>query len=212
MKNKINFFTGLLLGALTAGGVSTILYGKKLKEIQDMADKQIKMMEQYYKRVDTYVRVPEEEKIDEDVEDTRQHTIEEKERLKAVAKEEGYKDYTQMYKMEESTSEEISPDLEEAHKLHEENKNLPPKIITEEEAAQLPNTFDHVVIYYYTYNDVATDEENHVMNNPELLYGTVLDDSDFLDDEEQDTLLIVNYAHDTLYEICKINAEYVEEH
>lgn len=212
MTNKINFLIGTLFGASVSGGIGYFFYQKKVKKIQEMADEQIKMMEEYYKRIDEYRRVPEEEKIDEDIEDTRQHTAEDKKRLKELSKKAEYTDYTQMYTPEkQEETEPISPELEEAHNIHEERKNDPPKIITSEEASKLPATFDHMIIYYYTYNDVATDENDHVLDNPELLYGDVVDNSSFLDDEEQETLLIINYAHDTLYEIVKVNAEYQEE-
>lgn len=110
--------------------------------------------------------------------------------------------------------EKVSPleSLEEiAFDEHQKNKNQPPKIISEEMYSNLPAWFDQEVLYLYAYDEVLTDDNMEMIDDPGRLIGDALTEHDFIDNNEQ-IMFVINYSLSTCYEIQKLNAAWSDSH
>ena len=121
-------------------------------------------------------------------------TDEEKEQLNAEA---------------ESPTEDDSMEAqaERATEEHAANMDRPPKLISEDALGELPGYIDHKVLFFYKLDDILTDEEDNVIDDPDYLLGDCLDKYNFRESEE--TIIFVrNFALDTVYEVQKVDAAF----
>lgn len=110
----------------------------------------------------------------------------------------------------EDDVEELTPE-EEAFDEHQKNKNKPPKIISAETYAELPANIDQETLYFYSYDEILTDENEETVDEPEYLIGDSLTKYGFVDNDEQ-IIFVMNYALNTCYEIQKVNASWTDTH
>jgi len=100
------------------------------------------------------------------------------------------------------------PELDEeeaAIEDHQKNKNKKPKIISYEEAANLPQYIEQVTLYAYTEDGTVTDEDDQPVDDPDSLIGDALTKYGFLDEDCDETIIFVrNYSLDTCFEIEKV--------
>lgn len=92
---------------------------------------------------------------------------------------------------------------EEAAAWHKENIHREPRIISKEDAQNLPGFIDTTDLFYYAEVDVLCDEEEEEIDQPYLLIGNALDKYGFRESDEQ-FLYVMNYQLDTCYHIQKI--------
>lgn len=201
MKNSIAFLIGAAIGG-SIGAIASKLYFQKKYEAE--AQKAIEEMEEYYGRTDEYARP--ETKINEEEEDSSEPNPEKltKTRDRKKAERVNYQEYYEDDEDEEK--EEGLSELDEMDKFHEEHFSHPPVIITEEEAGALPSWIDAKTLYYYIEDDILTDDEEHVIDEPGLVVGTVLEEEDPFGDHK--IIFVMNYAHDTCYEIQLVPGQY----
>jgi hypothetical protein len=225
-KNLIMFIGGLIIGA--AGGVfGTRTYFKK--KYEEIADDEINHMRDWYEEKVSEVA----EIIGDDGSDDEQEFVGEdptvkidpnkmseiKEKL--VRNYEQTTNYAKMYgirKEEEavdSDDEATDSDDEyrEAEALNEErvaeHKDGKIKIISADDAGELPAYYSCSQLFFYRDNDVVTDENDIVMDDYERYIGDSLDKFGFRDSDEQ-TIWVKNPELDTVYEIRKFNTAFEE--
>lgn len=209
----------LLIGlfGFVAGIVAGALGSKKYFEKK--ADAEIEDMRQYYKE--------EKKQIYADFNETLGYIAEEEEEVNPIPQnleeiEEAKKklaennartvNYAEMYK---SKTEEESDSYEgsKSEKMNEEydrNKNKPPRIISYEEAGNLAEHIRAETLFYYTENDVVTDEDGNVIEDYPRLLGDCLEKYDFVDSDEM-LIFVMNYELGICYEVQKIIDEFVDE-
>lgn len=100
---------------------------------------------------------------------------------------------------------------EEAFDEHQKNKNKPPRIISEEAYSNLSPSVDQKTLYFYTEDEVLTDENEEMLDDPETYVGDALTKYGFNESEEM-IIFVMNYALDTCYEIQKVDASWSDTH
>lgn len=86
------------------------------------------------------------------------------------------------------------------------NQDLPPRIMTVDEVANLPSSVQNEVIYYYV-NDtlLAFESNNEIIDNEPYLLGDCL--REYVENDVQ-TIFVMNYRLNILYEVTKVYDEY----
>lgn len=223
-----------LVSGLAAGGGLGVLCTKKYyqKKYSDFAEKQIREMEEAYGLTDPYAR-PKVSVLEEfgDTEVNPDHTntgrengpLSSEERTEMRKKQAGEHvrtDYKSMYEGLPDLAEEEHPEEEDdfdplpnsATQNHMDNADRPPRLISVEDAGELPSYIDHQLLFYYTYDDSIADEDGNVEENPELLLGDCLTKYGFVDDDnEEERIFVMNYELDTCYEVQKLYASLGQE-
>lgn len=100
------------------------------------------------------------------------------------------------------TPEEIADDE------HKKNFNKPPRILSLDEYSNLPSYIDTQTLYFYFDDMVVTDDNDEVVDDYERLIGNCLEQTDFVNSQDEMLLLVMNYQLDTAYEIQKVMASY----
>lgn len=120
--------------------------------------------------------------------------------------------YAEMYKSknEEEPDPYEGSKSEEMNEEYDKNKNRPPRIISYEEAGNLASHIRADTLFYYTENDVVTDEDGNVIEDYPRLLGDCLDKYDFSTSDET-LIFVMNYELGVCYEVQKIMDEYIEE-
>lgn len=197
MKNALYFVGGLIIGA--AAGLFTGKYYFE-KKYEDIADKKISDMEEYYGRTDEYARRSDDisEDQEEDVTEERPRRGSKKEKI----------DYTQYFNkgQEERVNEEDIIRNEELEKIRKSGK--PPKIVSYEDSCDLPEEYEHETLIFYYYDNTLTDEDDNIIDDPEELLGNSLTKYGFMDTETEDVIYVVNYQFEKVYEIQKMYENY----
>lgn len=111
----------------------------------------------------------------------------------------------------EPTNDQNEVSEEKAFEDHQKNMNKPPKIISVEDYGNLPAHIDQQVLYFYSYDETLCDENEEIIEEPELLIGDALTKYNFVDSDES-CIFVMNYATDTCYEIQKVDASYSDSH
>lgn len=116
-----------------------------------------------------------------------------------------------LYPTEEDEPEDYIEETpeEEADRYHQEHFNDAPYVATLEETLELPNWYDHSVLYYYSVDETVTDDNDIEIDEPGYLVSTCLVDSGFTSNNET-WLYVVNPGLDTIYEIQKINSSFYD--
>lgn len=212
-KLKMLYFgAGLVTGAITSAIAAGVYFKKKYsKELE----KEISDLETYYGTSEKYKRhpEPEEKELQTDLaEIASERSASGRKRVKDEDKKESKEtDYRNFYdgKVTEEhrdAVEDPDPEVEEDIKReeeswdawHDEHKDLPCKVITEEEIAEIPFDLDQEILYFWEGDGEMSDEDENWIDEPGHLVGTALDEVDFAD---EDTIYVINYALDTIYEI-----------
>lgn len=100
---------------------------------------------------------------------------------------------------------------EEAFNEHMKNRNKPPKIISADTYSSLPSYIDQEVLYFYALDEVLTDENEDILEEPERFVGDALTKYGFIDNDEQ-IIFVMNYELDTCYEIQKLDMSWTDTH
>lgn len=106
---------------------------------------------------------------------------------------------------------EVDSSDEEAFNEHQKNKNKSPRIISEEAYSNLSPSIDQKTLYFYTEDEVLTDENEEMLDDPETFVGDALTKYGFNESDEM-IIFVMNYALDTCYEIQKIEANWTDTH
>lgn len=119
-----------------------------------------------------------------------------------------YTDYSSMYHTEKkSSTNETKTDAELAVEDHEKNRDKEPKIIQSSDLEGVPRYVDRQTLYYYIYDHTLTDEDDNIIDDPETLLGTTLEDSEFMDNEDE-VLCVRNFQTDCVYIVQKQFSEF----
>lgn len=219
-KNLIFGIGGLLIGAVSGGLCGW--FGCKKKYEQQAADEIASMREYYEKK---YWDVKKVLNVQYGVEQIKKTLNEEryvdtdinfagsKETLEAMrdvsSTYPGYIDEEDPAESEHQEDDgkesENIDDIGEVNREYEKNKHKKPKIISVEEAGNLPPGTENECLFLYTYNDTITDENDEEIEQPELLLGDCLEIYNFYDSNEK-VIFVMNYELSTCYEISKIDA------
>lgn len=225
-RDIIIFLSGLAGGAGIATLISKTYYKNKYSKI---ADEQIAEMEEYYGRSDEYVRgISEEgEQVNPsgDIEDedaymeygnmTPEQKAEIREKLQRNNRETA--NYAAMYKgaaiddavKEELGKDELESQEQEAHEEHEKNKNRPPKIISAEALGEVPAHYEERDLLFYMYDEIVTDDEDNVIEEPERLIGDAIDKYGFRSNDET-MIFVQNFELSAVYTVQKVMASFGE--
>lgn len=229
-----------LLGGIVIGAAGGVLATKNYyqKKYEEEADRQIKDMEEYYGRTDSYVRgISEEgeevnpvEDFDEDEDDYGPLTPEEaadiKERLRRNNRE--TVNYAKMYQnkplserlepLKEAVDEAFAAVEEEEQETledrvneeHEKNKGRKPRIISVEKLGEIDPHYEEETLFFYMYDETITTDEDEEVEEPERLLGECLDQYGFRSNDET-VIFVQNFALSKIYEVQKVMASFHEE-
>lgn len=204
MKNLLYFGAGLIIGAAAGLFAGKFYFKNKYEEI---ADNEIKEMEDYYRASDEYSRKSKD--VEEDIREEEEPEVEE--RSKRKKKEKIYTDYTSYYDKAEHGEE-----IEEAIRRNEELKEIrksgkPPKIISQTAIGDLPEEYDEECLLFYALDQTLTDEDENIIDDPDILIGDSLTKYNFVDSDEE-RIYVVNYVLEKVYEIVKVYENFTLEH
>lgn len=172
-------------------------------------------LDEYYDVSDEYRRT--EKKEDEEAEDSGLVQNEEmgfrngeKRERKKVEK----TDYAGIYqvknKPEEGASKMVEQTLEQqANEEHERDFDKEPEEIGTDALGEIPKWVDRQTFFYFAYDGIITNEDHEEVDDPEILFGTVIEDSGFNDNAEE-MIFIRNYQTDCLYTLQKQFAAFSE--
>lgn len=231
IKNILYFIGGIIVG----GSVSVFVTKKHFQEkYKAYYEEDRNYLETYYGKTNEYRKKKKEENEDPSEMDVSRPGGRMTPEERASVKEKLQKNYEQttnyaaMYKtssddidpaeMEhpeegepEPTNDQNEVSEEKAFEDHQKNMNKPPKIISVEDYSNLPAHIDQQVLYFYSYDETLCDENEEIIEEPELLIGDALTKYDFVDSDES-CIFVMNYATDTCYEIQKVDASYSDSH
>lgn len=236
-KNIIIFLGGLLTGGI--GGVfGTKLYFKS--KYEKISNDEIEKVREYYFAREQYVEkarrenenVEEKEESREDGVLSPEARAEIKEKLRKNREwaEKQTINYTAMYEerhgvdpadLESPLEDDPISEEEKAFERHQEDKDKEPEIISIEEASNLPAGVESQSLFFYTYDETLTDEDDEVIDDPELILGNdiwgLLCDTTYLEerikeDEDGNMMCVMNFAHDTCYEIQIVDDSFEASH
>lgn len=231
IKNILYFIGGIIVG----GSVSVFATKKHFQEkYKAYYEEDRNYLETYYGKTNEYRKKKKEENEDPSEMDVSRPGGRMTPEERASVKEKLQKNYEQttnyaaMYKtssddidpaeMEhpeegepEPTNDQNEVSEEKAFEDHQKNMNKPPKIISVEDYSNLPAHIDQQVLYFYSYDETLCDENEEIIEEPELLIGDALTKYDFVDSDES-CIFVMNYATDTCYEIQKVDASYSDSH
>ena len=204
------------------GGAVGYYFGRKSGLA--VADKEISEMEDYYETSDRYRRTLKEEEPEVDSENSSGEENRENGPLSAGKRAEIREklgknwskttNYAEKYhkntQNEDSEEEEETPAMA-ANRFHEENRDRPPELISEEAIDELPGFFDRQLLYYFAYDESVTDEDEILIDEPGHMLGMVMEETGFIEDNT-DLIYVVNYQTDCVYEVQKVLASYCETH
>lgn len=209
-KDLIIFISGLTVGGI-AGVFGTKNYWRK--HFEEIADTEIAEMDEYYsekRKEDIEMFFPGDAEVNPQVEETDLKDTKEK----LQKNYEQTTNYANMYKNTSKKSSEADEEIETnehaaglATAKHEENKKKKPKLISQDVLGDIPSYFEMKTLFYYTENEVITDEEDVIIDDPSYLLGDCLDKFDFRNSDEE-TIFIQNFSLDTIYEIQKVMSEF----
>ena len=233
LKYTLFFLGGLVLGG-GAGYVSAkMILEKKYEErfVRDMAE-----MEEYYQKTDSYKRemvFEDEAEVNPSGQnnntDRSRGVLSEEVRNeikeKLIRNYETTSNYASIYKeahpdvfenngsgaSAELLREDSDEELDEAQKAtleHQQYKNDPPKIISADEYDALPPHIDTKTLYFYHDDETLLDDNDDVIEDPAVLIGNALNDSDFIDNIGEPMMFVYNPALDTAYEIQRVEGAY----
>lgn len=205
MKKGLWFALGLVVGA-TIGGLGTAWYLKRKEKEKSEED-----AEQYGEIAEKYIRQPhDEEEVDHEqrIEQLREEKKEKPQPAEPV-------NYSAMYQspsLETEHPKDQGEDGEEeperqAHEYHQKTKDRPPKIISVEEAGNLPPHIESETLFFYSYDEVLVDENNAEIDEPGRLVGECMEKYGFIDNDEK-VIFVMNYELSTCYEIQKVFAAF----
>ncbi len=127
--------------------------------------------------------------------------------------------YDGMYrakKLAEDAAESVDGGTDNGDESFEEydrrvTKNQPPRIISEEALGEVPGYYDHIDLFYYTRDDILTDDADNVLEDRGRFLGSDIDCwfSDFCDSDDR-TMIIRNFELSTVYEIQKFDSSFEE--
>lgn len=209
-----------LVGA-AAGVLGTMRYFKK--KYEQVAQNEIDEVRKYYSMNSVYQAEKSNEEALEAPSDTEieseeaSMTDEERAEIKKKLKDNWKQttNYAACYNRQTTGPEEEEPEDEGGPVLTEEEwtdrmKNIsrPPKLISADDLEGLPNYVEMETWFYYTYDATVTDENDQVIEDYMRYLGDCLDKYDFPDSDET-VIYVRNFEYDKVYEITKINANYV---
>lgn len=216
MKNDVKtalIAIGTFVTGIGAGVLATRDYFKKKYEA--IADQEIQEMANYYGVKESYLGV--DLGTDEEVNPVEDDEVS----LIPV----GNRNYSEMYKRKNPVpetnesymsndnvieeNEETEERSEEHYEWHKKNMKRDPKIISLEDAEELPNFIDWNTLFFYTEDAILTEENGEIIDEPHHMLGECLEKYDFPDNEE-DVMYVLNYSHDTVYEITKVRGGFYE--
>lgn len=115
------------------------------------------------------------------------------------------------YNQEATDVEKEVEEMLSDYKDVQNNKYKKPKIISDEVYSSLPQTVDHQVLYFYSYDETVTDEDENIIEDYERFIGDSLTKYNFIDSEES-IIFVMNYEYNTAYEIQKVYASWSDSH
>lgn len=207
-KNIIFGLGGLIIGAI-GGFVAGKVYYKETYEQQ--ARDEITEMREYYEKKEKRLMTPEgvkelKAKLNEQYGVNNVHVAGSREAMERFRVDDPIDPAESEYPEEEDEDlEDEEPDIGDVNREYEKNKHKKPRIISAEEAGELPPGTESRTFFLYTYDNTITDEDDEEIEQPELLLGDCLDKYDFYSNDEL-VMFVMNYELSTCYEISKIDA------
>lgn len=219
MKQVLFGFGGLLIGGLLGGFIGyKVGYKKAYSIFGEEADQALR---DYQRTADTDSQgVPGSENQNVNVSENS------REAARATESNPSKTDYTAFYGQKGVTEDgteyvdvsEVENDhpsdderaVQEAEKIAEErreNMGKPPRIISIDQAGNLPAYVNSECLFYYPESDVLCTEDGDMIDEPGLLVGQALDKYDFRGSEETQ-IFVMNYQLDTCYDIQKVGGLY----
>lgn len=201
MKNLIFGLLGAAIGF--AGGylVGKIQTEKRNEQLKEQLD-------EYYDISDGYCRKAKEKTEDSETVENEALSFQNGKKKEKV--DHSYTDYSGMYHTKIETEESMNKpktDAELSVENHEKNREKEPKIIQISELDGVPRYIDRQTLYYYMYDHILTDEDDNIIDTPEIILGTCLEDSNFMDNDDE-SLFVRNFQTDCVYIIEKQFADF----
>lgn len=97
----------------------------------------------------------------------------------------------------------------EADKFYKEHKEEPPRIISEDDASDLPAGIEKVEWIFWDKDEIITNEEEEVIEDFKRFVGDCLDE--FMYDSNDETILVLSYEFMSLYSVTRYFLSYTEK-
>lgn len=215
-KQNIAYLIAGIVTGTAAGVFGTRTYFKK--KYEKISDEEINDMEAYYRKKYAsdlqYLSLEEEEDIQKEASsintrETGPLSAEERAEIREKLQR-NYEETTNYAAIYKNKKEENKvSEAEVATENHHKNKHQEPRIISEDDLGDVPAYFENETLFYYSGNDVLTDEDDVVISDPEELIGDALDKYHFRESNEK-IIFVKNSELDTVYEIQKIDEDFEE--
>lgn len=205
------------LGGLAAGLVTGVFgtnryFQKKYEDICNSRIEEIEMEDRFneYRRTGGTPNLEEDGEPDSKVSNKGREngplTKEQRDEIRSRLNQnwEGTTNYAGIYK---EKKESIDPAELEHPEEDAPKEIIKPRIISAERMMELPETTENICFFYYTENEVVTDEEDVPVENPERLLGDCLDKYGFRTNEEI-MIFVYNQDLDSCYEVQKVFGSY----
>lgn len=203
---------GIVWGGLglVVGGVVGFVLGRNFgqKEALDAAERVVDDVTEEFKR--DYSKEVKEKAVYSEKEEVSEN----EERKKAEKRNQtGRVNYQAKYEeAKEADGEEVSEE-EEWIEEHKKEMNDKTRIISFEDADELPEYYKREELFYWTDDEVVSigdsSDGGEVVTDPELLIGDSLDRYGFKDNDEQ-IIFVRNPKLATLYEVNKVRAAWAD--
>lgn len=118
-----------------------------------------------------------------------------------------YVDVSEVENDHPSDDERAVQEMEKIEYERRENMGKQPRIISIEQAGNLPAYINSECLFYYPESDVLCTEDGDMIDNPGLLVGPALDKYGFRNNDETQ-IFVMNYQLDTCYDIQKVGGLY----
>lgn len=207
----IAMLAGSAVSGAAVGVVSTMHYFKKKyeafaqKEIEDMRNCYYKMTTEYTPSEENQ----EPEKSLTEMDDEKRAEI--KKKLKKNWSE--TTNYASYYKNKNQDEQEelvedeppvITPEEADERK---KNATQSPRLVSVDSLEELPEYVEMEAMFYYTYDDTVTDENDQEIEDPGRYLGDCLTKYGFNENEET-VIYVRNFELDKVYEVTKVDASY----
>lgn len=200
MKSVLCLMGGFIGGFLAGFGIAKFYLKEKM---EDEINAKINELEEYYEDVDKYKRKNTDDEETEDSEEIRDDNLPLGGRKNNIA----YNKFKTKDVEEDDFDAQAVERVEELSDIRKSKK--PPRIISPSAIGDsIPEEYDEEELIFWYYDSTLTDEDENLIDDPEILIGDSLYKYGFADTEKEDEIWVANFELEKVYHIVKEYANF----